>query len=79
MIHPTFTNESVETYINKLRANDKNVLDSNNIKTIYEKSLITTKEKLNLKDSKCTDPRTKILKDNHDIFKDEVGPENLKQ
>ena len=65
MIHPTFPNESVDMYISNLRANDKNVLDSNKIKAIYEKSLITTKEKLNQKDPKCTDLRTKILNDNH--------------
>ena len=46
------------------------------MKAIYENSLISTKEKLNQKDSKCTDLRTKILKDNHDIFKDELGPED---
>ena len=63
-------------YISNLRANDKNVLDSNKIKAIYEKSLITTKEKLNQKDPKCTDLRIKILKDNHDIFKDELGLED---
>ena len=41
-----------------------------------KKSLISTKEKLNQKDPKCTDLRAKILKDNHDIFKDELGPED---
>ena len=44
MIHPTFPNESVETYINKLCSNDSHVLDSNKIYAIYEKSLITIKE-----------------------------------
>ena len=76
MIHPTFPNESLDMYISKLRANDKTILDSNKIKAIYEKSLISTKEKLNQKDPKCTDLRAKILKDNHDIFKDELGPED---
>ena len=47
MIHPTFPNESLDMYISKLRANDKNMLDSNKIQTIFEKSLILTKEKLN--------------------------------
>ena len=76
IIHSTFPNESVDMYISKLRANDIHVLDSNKIKAICEKSLITTKEKLNQKDQKCTDLRTKILKDHHNIFKDELGPED---
>ena len=76
MIHPTFPDQSIDMYINNLRVNDKNVFDSNEKKTIYEKSLISTKEKLNQKDPQCTDLRTKILKDNHDIFKDELGPED---
>ena len=70
MIHPTFPNQSVKTYMDKLRSNDSHVLDSNNIYSIYEKSLITTKEKLSQKDQKCTDLRNKILKDHHDIFKE---------
>ena len=37
MIHPTFPNESVETYINKLRTKDIHVLDSNKITAIYNK------------------------------------------
>ena len=40
------------------------------------KSLITTKEILNQKVQKCTDLRTKILKENHGIIKDELGPED---
>ena len=63
MIHPTFPNKSIEMYINKLCANDSHVL-------------ITTKEKLNQKDQKCTDLRNKILKDHHDIFKDQLGPKD---
>ena len=76
MIHPTFPHESVDTYINKLCSNDSNILDTNKIYAIYEKSLITTKEKLSQKDQKCTDLRNKILKDHHDIFKDQLGPED---
>ena len=76
MIHPTFPNESLDMYISKLCANDKTILDSNKMKAIYEKSLISTKEKLNQKDPKCINLRAKILKDNHDIFKDELGPED---
>ena len=76
MIHPTFPHESVETYINKLRSVDSHVLDSNKIFAIYEKSKITTKEKLSQKDQKCTDLRNQILKDHHDIFKEQLGPED---
>ena len=35
-----------------------------------------TKDKLNQKDQKCTDLRNKILKDHHNIFKDQLGPED---
>ena len=73
IIHRTFPNESLDMYISKLCANDKNMLDSNKLKASYEKSLISTKEKFNQKDPKCTDLRTKILKDNHDLFKDKAG------
>ena len=77
MIHPTFPHESVETYIiNKLRSNDSHVLDSNKIFAIYEKSKIMTKEKLSQKDQKCTDLRNQILKDHHDIFKEQLGPDD---
>ena len=36
MIHPTFPNESLDMYISKLYVNEKNILDSNKIKAIYE-------------------------------------------
>ena len=39
MIQPTFPNESLDLYTSK------NILDSNQIKAIYEKSLISTKER----------------------------------
>ena len=55
MIHPTFPHESIETYINKLRSVDSHLLDTDKIFAIYEKSKITTKEKLSKKDQKCTD------------------------
>ena len=61
---------TVNTYINKLCSNDSHVLDANKIYAIYEKSLITTKEKLSQKDQKCTDLG------HHDIFKEHLGPDD---
>ena len=52
MIH-----ESISTYINKLRSVDTHVLDHNKISAIYEKSKISTKEKLSRTDRKCTNLR----------------------
>ena len=46
---------------------------------IYEKSKITTKEKLSQKDQKCPDLRNQILKDHHSIFKEQLGPEDMVQ
>ena len=74
MIHPSFPHESIETYINKLRSVDAHVLDHNKISAIYEKSKITTKEKLSKTDRKCTNLRQHILKEFHDVFKDRLDP-----
>ena len=74
MSHPTFLHESVETYINKLHSVDSHVLYSNKILAIYEKSKITTKEKLSQKDQKFTDLRNHILKEHHNVFKERLAP-----
>ena len=76
MIHPPFLHKSIETYISKLRSVDSHVLDSNKILAIYEKLKITTKEKLSQKDQKGT--RNHILKEHHNIFKEQLGPNDRK-
>ena len=70
MIHPTFPAQTLSTYVRNLT----HVLDQNKISAIYEKSKISTKEKLSRTDRKCTKLRQHILKEYHDVFKDRLDP-----
>ena len=68
MIHPTFPAEMLGTYFRNLT----HVFDQNKISAIYEKSRISSKEKLSRTDRKCTKLREHILKEYHDVFKDRL-------
>ena len=70
MIHSTFPTQTISQYIRNLDRNLCNTLDQNKINAIYEKSKITTKEKLSKTNRPCTKLREHILKECHDVFKE---------
>ena len=70
MIHSTFPAQTISQYIRNLDRNLCNTLDQNKINAIYEKSKITTKEKLSKTNWPCTKLRQQILKECHDVFKE---------
>ena len=47
MIHSTFPTQTISQYVRNLDRKLCNTFDQNKINAIYEKSKITTKEKLN--------------------------------
>ena len=51
-----------------------NTIDQNKINAIYEKSKISTKEKLSKTNRPCTKLRQHILKECHDVFKEYLDP-----
>ena len=68
MIQPTFPAETLSTYVRNLT----HVLDQNKISSIYDKSKISTKERITKGNKKCTKLRQHILKEYHDVFKDRL-------
>ena len=74
MIHSTFPAQTINKYIRNLDRNLCNTLDQNIINAIYERSKITTKEKLNKTNRLCTKLREHILKECHDVFKEYLDP-----
>ena len=68
MIHPTFPTQTLSTYVRNLT----HVLDQNKISSIYDKSKISTKERISKGNKRCTKLRHKILKEYHDVFKDRL-------
>ena len=68
MIHPTIPAQTRSTYVRNLT----HVLDQNKISSIYEKSKISTKERITKGNKKCTKLRQHILKEYHDVFKDRL-------
>ena len=74
MIHSTFPAQTISQYIRNLDRNLCNTLDQNKINAIYEKSKITTKEKLSKTNRPCTKLREHILKECHDVFKEYLDP-----
>ena len=74
MIHSTFPTQTISQYVRNLDRKLCNTLDQNKINAIYEKSKITTKEKLNKTNRPCTKLREHILKECKDVFKDYLGP-----
>ena len=70
MIHPTFPNETLSTYVRHLTHIK---LDQNKVSSIYDKSPIPTKERISKGSRVCTKLRHKILKKYSDVFKDRLN------
>ena len=70
MIHPTFPNETLNTYVRNLTHVK---LDQNKVSLIYDKSPIPTTERISKDNKGCTELRPKILKKYSDVFMDRLN------
>ena len=74
MIHETFPAQTLSEYICNLDRQICNTYDSNKCFEIYEKSHVTTKEKLRNTSRHCNKLREYILKKYKEIFKEYLDP-----
>ena len=72
MIHPSFPHETISTYVRKLRS----VNLDNKISSIYDKSPMSTSERISTGPKECIKLRHKILKKYSDVFKDRLDKQD---
>ena len=81
LIHPTFGHETITNYMNRCKNNSNLTRHrmTNKIKDVsqlYSKSQVSTDDLLNKVPKDCVNLRDKILKNNHEVFKEKLGPED---
>ena len=72
MIHPSFPNETISTYVRKLRS----VKLDNKVSSMYDKSPIPTSERISTDHKGCIKLWHKTLKKYLDVFKDRLDKQD---